>query len=485
MNSNQPYETLDPEDWEKMRALAHQMVNDAIDYLESVSDRPVWQRVPTEIAQTFHAALPEKPSDPSEIYQEFLTNIFPYPMGNIHPRFWAWYMGNGTVMGALADLMASTMNSNMGGGNHSAAMVETQVTNWMKQVVEFPDDSSGLLVSGGSMANLVGITVARNVVAGFDVRKHGVQAIDKKLTVYASTEVHSSNQKAVELLGLGHDCFRKIGVCDDYTINLEQLNNAITEDTRLGCQPICVIASSGTVNTGAIDDLNRIADICSQHNIWFHVDGAIGATAMLSETVKPYLSGIERADSIAMDLHKWMHIPFEAGCVLVRDAKAHRDTFSLVPEYLEPATRGIASGPYWFSEYGLQLSRSFRALKIWMTIKEHGTEKLGRMISRNVEQAQYLGTLIEKSVHLQLIAPIGLDIVCYRYNPGAMEQEGLNKLNREILVELQEQGIAAPSYTTLNGVYCIRVAIANHRSRFEDFDVLAAETIRIGQSITN
>ena len=424
MNSNPPYETLDPKDWEKMRALAHQMVNDSIDYLASVSDRPVWQRVPQEIAQTFHAALPENPSDPSEIYQEFLTHIFPYPMGNIHPRFWAWYMGNGTIMGALADLMASTMNSNMGGGNHSAALVETQVTNWMKQIVGFPDDSSGLLVSGGSMANLVGITVARNVVAGFDVRKHGVQAIDKKLTVYASTEVHSSNQKAVELLGLGHDCFRKIEVHDDYTINLEQLNNAITEDTRLGYQPICVIASSGTVNTGAIDDLNRIADICRQHNIWFHVDGAIGATAMLSETVKPYLSGIERADSIAMDLHKWMHIPFEAGCVLVRDAKAHRDTFSLVPEYLEPATRGIASGPYWFSEYGLELSRSFRALKIWMTIKEHGAEKLGRMISRNVEQAQYLGKLIEKSAHLQLIAPIGLDIVCYGNYQGKLTSPG-------------------------------------------------------------
>ncbi|MCH8178106.1 MAG: amino acid decarboxylase, partial [Proteobacteria bacterium] len=239
----------------------------------------------------------------------------------------------------------------------------------------------------------------------------------------------------------------------------------------------------GTVNTGAIDDLNAIADLCRQYHVWFHVDGAIGAIAQMSETVKPLLTGIDRADSIALDLHKWMHIPFEAGCVLVRDEKAHRDTFALTPEYLEQATRGLAAGPDWFSEYGPQLSRSFRALKIWMTMKEHGTRKLGRMITKNVDQAQYLGRLIKKSEHLELIAPIGLDIVCYRYNPGNMDREALNELNRELLMQLQEQGIAAPSYTTLDDVYCIRVAIANHRSRYEDFDVLVKETLRIGRSI--
>ncbi len=484
MSNDKYYETLDPEDWDEMRGLAHRMVDDAVEYLKTVGDRPVWQAMPEAVKETFESGLPQQPGDATAVYEEFLTNIFPYPLGNIHPRFWAWYMGNGTIMGALADFMAATMNPNIGGGNQVAGLVEAQVLNWMKEVVGLPASASGLLVSGGSMANLVGLTIARNTLAGGDLRKNGVQSLDKKLIVYASTEVHSCNQKAVELLGLGSDSLRKISVNDDYTINLQKLESKIVEDIQSGYQPICIIATPGTVNTGAIDDLNAIADLCLKFNTWFHVDGAIGAIAMLSDTVRPLLTGIERADSIALDLHKWMHVPFEAGCILVRDEKAHRNSFSLIPEYLEKAEGGLVADSVWFSEYGIQLSRSFRALKIWMTMKEHGSEKLGRMISRNVDQAQYLGRLIEKTTHLELIAPIGLDIVCYRYNPGETDLQTLNHLNRRILIELQEQGIAAPSYTTLNGRYCIRVAIANHRSRYEDFDILIEHTIRIGQSFS-
>jgi len=485
MGKDKPFETLDPENWDEMRGLAHQMIDDACDYLETVGERPVWQQVPETVKDTFKSGVPIDPQDPAAVYQDFLTNIFHYPMGNIHPRFWSWYMGNGTIMGALADFMAATMNPNMCGGNHAAILVEEQVLNWMKQVVGMPDNASGLLVSGGSMANLVGLTIARNTLADFNIRKHGIQPTDKKLTVYASTEVHSSNQKAVELLGLGSDCLRKIQVNDDYTINLEKLIKTVEQDIQSGFKPICIIATSGTVNTGAIDDLHGIADLCEKHGIWFHVDGAIGAIAMISDVVRPLLSGIERADSLSIDLHKWMHVPFEASCVLVREQKAHHDSFALTPEYLAKATRGLASGPEWYSEYGVQLSRSFRALKIWMTMKQHGTKKLGRMISRNVEQAQYLGGLIYKTENLELIAPIGLDIVCFRYNPGKIDIETLNELNREIMIELQEQGIAAPSYTTLNGQYCIRVAIANHRSRSQDFDVLIAETMRLGKSLSS
>lgn len=483
MSDEKPFETLDPEDWDSMRRLAHKMVDDSIDYLQTASERPVWQQVPDSVRETFQSSVPLEPQQPDEIYADFMTNIFPYPMGNTHPRFWSWYMGNGTVMGALAELMAATMNPNMGGGNHGAILVEEQVINWIKQVIEFPPEASGLLVGGGSMANLVGLTIARNNQAGIDIRKNGVQSIDEKLTIYASREVHSSNQKAVELLGLGSDSLRKIEVNPDYTINLVELESTIKQDIDSGFKPVCIIATSGTVNTGAIDDLNAIADLCNKYQLWFHVDGAIGAIAMLSDTVKPLLSGIERADSIALDLHKWMHVPFEAGCVLVRDEKIHRDSFSLIPEYLTKATRGLAAGSSWFSEYGVELSRSFRALKIWMTMKEHGTKKLGRMISRNVDQARYLGTLIEECEQLELIAPIGLDIVCYRFNPGKLNLQALNQLNQEILFELQEQGIAAPSYSTLNEQYCIRVAIANHRSRYEDFDILIRETLRIGKDL--
>jgi glutamate/tyrosine decarboxylase-like PLP-dependent enzyme len=416
------------------------------------------------------------------VYQEFKDNILPYPMGTTHPRFWAWYMGAGTLSGAVADFWASITNSNLGGGNHAAHKVEEQVINWMKEIMGFPATASGLLVSGGSMANLLGLTVARNVQAGYDIRTEGIRD-GKRFCVYASTEVHSCNQKALEMLGMGSRSLRKIGVKADYTIDLAALELQIAEDRENGLQPICIIGSAGTVNTGAVDDIDALADLCAAQGLWLHIDGAIGAIGMLADNVRPQIAALSRADSLAIDLHKWMHMPFEAACVLVKNEEAHKNTFSLIPEYLAKNTRGVASGSNWFSEYGPQLSRRFRALKVWMSLKEHGAKKFGRMIARNVEQAHYLKKQIELQEDMELLAPVGLDIVCFRYNPGALDLESLNALNKEIKLQLEERGIAAPGYTTLNGRYCLRIAISNHRSREEDFDLLVEMVRKIGEEV--
>ncbi|MBS0389280.1 MAG: amino acid decarboxylase, partial [Proteobacteria bacterium] len=373
-------ETLDPADWPQLRALAHRAVDDALDYLQQSSHRPVWRPTPAEIAARFRAPLPRAPQGAERAYQDFREQVMPWQMGNTHARFWGWYMGNGTAFGALGDFLAAIVNPNMGGGNHVGNLVENQVVDWCKEIVGLPPDSGGLLVSGASMANFVALAVARSAGAPVNVRAEGVAALPKPLVFYASTEVHSCIQKAIEVLGHGTKALHKIAVDDRYRFDLAALANAVRADRAGGLEPCAVIGSAGTINTGSVDDLAALADFCARERLWFHVDGAIGAVATLSAAQRPLLRGMERADSVALDLHKWLHIPFEAGCVVVRDRRAHRATFALTPEYLAHAQRGLASGADWFSDYGLQLSRGFRALKVWLSFKEHGLDKYGRLI---------------------------------------------------------------------------------------------------------
>ena len=475
--------TLDPQEWDALRELGHRMVDDMVTYLATVRERPAWQPFPPQVEAALDQALPKNGQDASQVYEEFKQNILPYPMGNIHPRFWGWYMGNGTMLGALADFLAAGMNPNLGGGNHAANLVELQVINWCKQMIGFPEEASGLMVSGGSMANYLGLAVARNTKAGFDVRSQGLQASARQMVVYGSSETHSCIQKSVELLGIGNQNYHRVPVNDQYKVDVGKLKEIISSDRLAGLQPICIVGNAGTVNTGAVDDLKALADLCANEDLWFHVDGAIGALVTLAPEHKHMVAGIERADSVAMDLHKWMHIPFEAGVALVRSEHDHRWTFSLTPEYLAHAERGLAAGTNWFSDYGLQLSRGFRALKVWMSVKEHGITKYGLLIDQNIAQAHYLASLIDSQEKLELMAPVELNIVCFRYNPGGLDESALNTLNQELLIRLHESGIAVPSYTTLNGKYCLRAAIANHRTSGDDLDLLVHEVLQLGKEL--
>jgi aromatic-L-amino-acid/L-tryptophan decarboxylase len=472
-------ETLDPSDWADVQLLSHRIVDDAVAYLRDVRERPVWREMPGDVKDFFTAPLPRSPAPLADVYGEVARNVMPYPMGNIHPRFWSWYMGSSNFTGALGDFLAAIQGSNLGGGNHAAALMDSQVVNWCKEMLGFPASASGTLVSGGSMANIIGLTVARNIKAGIDVREHGVGAIEKPLRFYGSDQLHSCHRKAMEALGLGNRALHRIRTDTGLRIDIDALRAAIDEDRSAGFQPACVIGTAGTVNTGAIDDLQALATLAAEEDLWFHVDGCIGALIAIAPKNASLVAGIEHANSIALDPHKWLHAPFEAGCALVRDAAAHRGAFAVTPEYLESTPRGLASGQ-WLHDFGLQTTRGFRALKVWMALKEHGIEKFGRLIDQNISQGHYLDTLIEAEPALELMAPTSINIVCFRYRANGLDGERLKALNIEIMLRLQEEGIAAISDTTVHGQHCLRVAINNHRTRREDLDMLVEETLRLG-----
>lgn len=471
-------ESLDPDDWEAFRRLAHDMVDRLLDYQRDARQGPAWRPVPPDVEERFREGIPEGGLGAGPAYKEFEELVLPYPTGLHHPRFWGWAGGTGSPMGMMAALLGSGMNAVPGNFNDGAARVEAQLLSWMKHAMGFPPDASGIVTSGGSVANLVGLTVARDRDAGADVVTRGVGAAGR-LTLYASTEVHSSVFKAAAILGLGHDAVRLIPVDEDFRIRIPDLLDTIAEDRAAGLRPFAVVGTAGTINTGSVDDLDRLAEVAGAEDLWFHVDGAFGAMAALSPETRGLVAGMARADSLAFDFHKWMYVNYEAGCVLIKDRAAHRRSFAAPGSYLEPLPRGTGSNVDMATTRGLQLSRGFKALKPWMSIKEHGIAKLGRLVAQNVAQARYLGDLVDRSDHLTRVAPVALNVVAFRHDDPSRSGPELDEINRELLMRVQESGMAVPSSTVIDGRFTLRACICNHRSRREDFDALLGGCRRI------
>lgn len=470
-------DTLDPSDWPAFRAQAHGMLDDILDYTEHIRDRPVWQPIPPTVRDSFRQPLPSKPSPLASIHNTFMRSILPYAVGNAHPGFMGWVHGGGTPVGMLAEMLAAGLNANLGGRDQIPVEVERQVAGWVRDLFGFPATASGLFVTGTSMANLIALLVARAWALGTGVRRSGVAAAGKRLVAYTSAGAHGCIAQAMDLAGLGTDALRIIPVNRQFEMDLHALQQAIVQDRGAGLTPFFLAASAGTVDVGAIDPLSAAARVARREKLWFHVDGAYGALAMLAPDLAPRLAGIERADSIAFDFHKWGQVPYDAGFVLVRDGALHRATFASADAYLRRETRGIASGSPWPCDFGPDLSRGFRALKAWFTIQAYGAERLGAAISKTCLLARYLRQCIEAEPALELLAPVALNIVCFRYRCRCPDQ-----VNREIVADLHESGIAAPSTTSVNGSLAIRAAIVNHRTNHGDIDALVRAVLAFGDT---
>ena len=470
---------LDPVDWQSARAQGHRMLDDILDYIENIRGRPVWQPIPDVVRARFREAVPTAPGNLAAVHDAFMRDILPYATGNTHPGFMGWVHGGGNVPGMLAEMLAAGLNANLGGRDHMPIEVERQIVLWLRQLFEFPDTASGLFVTGTSMANLIGVLIARTRALGIEVRRDGVASSDKRLVAYTSAAAHGCISQAMDLSGLGGAALHVIPTNDLHQIDIDALTAAIVQDRAAGLAPFLIVGAAGTVDIGALDDLAALAAIARQERLWFHVDGAIGALAIMAPDIAPRLTGIQAADSIALDFHKWGQVPYDAGFILVRDGTLHRDTFASPAAYLRRETRGLAAGAQWPCDFGPDLSRGFRALKTWFTLKVYGTDALGAMISRTCELARYLEIKIATTGELELLAPVALNIVCFRYR-GANP----DRLNAKIVADLHESGIAAPSTTVIGGQLAIRAAIVNHRTEPRDIDAMLNAVLKFGAETT-
>lgn len=466
--------SLDPPDWDAFRRQAHTMLDDAIDHVQGIAAGPVWRPMPPEIRASFAEPLPVEPTPLAEVHRDFTARILPYHGGNAHPRFVGWVQGGGNVAGMMAELLAAAIDANAGGRDHAALEVERQIARWMRDLFGFPATAHGLLVTGSSLANWMAIVIAKTRALGVATRRTGLAGA--KLRAYASTAAHQCVLRAMEMSGLGSDALVVLPVGRDHRVDPAVVRAAIAADRAAGFTPFLVVGNAGTVDIGAVDDLTALADLAAAEHCWFHVDGAFGAFLALVPELRDRVAGLDRADSIAFDFHKWPQVPYDAGMLLVRDGATQAAAFASHAAYLARDARGLAGGGSWPVDFGPDLSRGFRALKVWFTLKHYGLRRLGEVIAMTCALARHLERRVVAEPELELLAPVALDIACFRFrHPDA------DRINAAIVADIQEAGLAAPSTTRIDGALAIRCAIINHRTTAADLDAIVDAILAAGR----
>lgn len=477
-------------DADRARALGGQVVELWGELLERLPSMSVGGRATAaEVRAAVTRDVPDEPLSNQELVAALRAIAFEHSTYTGHPGFMAYITGAGTVPGAAADLLAAALNQNVGGWRlaPAATEIELHLGRWFAARLGLPATAGGYVTSGGAMAAFVALKAARDARAGWAIRELGTRA-GPPLTVYASAQVHDVNSRAADMLGLGRDAVRLVPCDDDLRMRVTVLRSAIARDVRNGHKPIAVIATAGTVSTGAIDPIDEIADVCAEHGLWLHVDGAYGGVAALTDALRPLFRGIERADSVALDPHKWLYTPHSGGAIVVRDMQSLSDAFAIDPSYVHDDKELTGRGVDLYA-LGPQFSRGFHALKIWVSLLAHGWAAYERRIAHDVALAQYLYECAAEHPELE---PIGrapsLSIACFRYVPRELRGDPaaepyLNRLNERLMSELQLGGRVFPSNAILDGRFALRACIVNFRTEAVDIDALIAETVEKGRAL--